>query len=80
MEHLVSTRIRFDVHCLHIRHKAMYINTPTTDLDEDIYNELYDSGCHWCAQTQTGFGPDGQGVRPDLCLDGRSCCETLNVG
>jgi hypothetical protein len=74
MEELHSTRIRFGVHCLHIRHKGMYVNSQT-DLSDDEYNALFDSGCHWCAQTQTAFGPDSHPVRPDLCLDGRNCCQ-----
>jgi hypothetical protein len=74
MEELKSTRIKFGVHCLNIRHKGMYVSSDT-DLPDDIYNDLYDSGCHWCAMTQTSFGPDHHPVRPDLCLSDRGCCE-----
>jgi hypothetical protein len=72
---LHSRRIQFGVHCLHIRHKGMYVSPVDPEMDDDQYNELFDSGCHWCAATQTSFGPDGHPVRPELCLDGRACCE-----
>ena len=71
---LQSMRIVFGVHCLKIRHKGMYIN-PNPDPNPDEYEELYDSGCHWCASTLTAFGPDGQPVRPDICQGDRACCE-----
>ena len=74
MEELRSTRIKFGVPCLNIRHKGMYVNFET-DMPEDEYNDLYDSGCHWCALTQTAYGPDHQPARPDLCLAERGCCE-----
>jgi hypothetical protein len=73
MEDLRSTRIVFGVHCLHIRHKGMYVSYQEPE-DVDAFNELYDSGCHWCGLTQTSFGPDGQPVRPDICQGERSCC------
>ncbi len=72
-ENLRSTRIVFGVHCLKIRHKGMYVSYEP-DPDPAVYNELFDSGSYWCAQTQTSFGPDGQPVRPDICQGGRTCC------
>lgn len=71
---LRSHRITFGVHCLHIRHKGMYVSQVEPD-DVELFNELYDSGCHWCALTQTAFGPDSQPVRPDICQGDRGCCE-----
>ena len=45
------------------------------DPDPDYYNEMFDSGSYWCANTQTAFGPDGHPVRPDICQCERGCCE-----
>ena len=32
----------------------------------------------WCVKTQTGFGPDRQPVRPDVCCGERGCCQSVN--
>ena len=70
---LRSTRITFGVHCLHIRHKGMFVSyEPNPNVE--MHNELFDSGCYWCASTQTSFGPDGQPARPDICQGSRNCC------
>jgi len=72
---LHSSRITFGVHCLHIRHKGMYVSSePDPEMDVDTYNELFDSGAYWCAVTMTNFGPDGQPARPDICQGERGCC------
>lgn len=52
----------------------MYVSYEQPE-DVDSFNELYDSGCHWCGLTQTSFGPDGQPVRPDICQGDRGCCQ-----
>jgi hypothetical protein len=70
---LPSTRITYGVHCLHIRHKGMFLSLDP-DVDPDVNNELFDSGCYWCAVTQTSFGPDGHPCRADICQGERSCC------
>ena len=73
MDHLTSPKLTPGVHCLSLRHKGMYVSYQEPE-DIDAFNELYDSGCHWCGLTQTSFGPDGQPVRPDICQGDRGCC------
>jgi len=75
MEELHSTKITFGVHCLSIRHKQMY-TTSVPNPGEDKFYDAYDAAAYWCAHTQTGFGPDGDPVRPDVCRAGRGCCES----
>ncbi len=74
MEELHSTKVDFGVHCLKIRHKAMYVNS-VPNPGEDLFFDRYDAAAYWCSETQTGFGPDGQPVRPDVCQGGRGCCQ-----
>jgi hypothetical protein len=74
MEELHSTKVTFGVHCLQIRHKSMYINM-VPNPGEDRFYDAYDAAAYWCSETQTGFGPDGQPVRPDVCQSGRACCK-----
>jgi hypothetical protein len=68
-----STKITFGTHCLHIRHKAMYIGEVPNPGEEQFYDH-YDATAYWCSETQTGFGPDGNPVRPDVCQSARGCC------
>ena len=52
--------------CRNLRSKEMYY----------AYGEAEDefsSGCFWCAKTQEGFGPDGQGVSKAECCKERTC-------
>ena len=69
-----STKITFGTHCLHIRHKAMYIGEMPNPGDETFYDP-YDATAYWCVETQRGFGPDGAPVRPDCCNGERDCCK-----
>jgi len=71
---LHSTKIIFGLHCYCIRHKQMYTSEVPNPGEEKFY-DAYDAAAYWCSQTQTGFGPDGAPVRPDLCQSGRKCCE-----
>jgi len=69
-----STKITFGTHCLQIRHKAMYMGEVPNPGEEQFYDR-YDATAYWCSETQTGFGPDGHPVRPDVCQSGRGCCK-----
>jgi hypothetical protein len=63
-------------HCSNLRHKGMYVMS-LPDPDERRFYDRYDATAYWCCCTQSGFGPDRQPVRPDLCAhaSGRACCE-----
>jgi hypothetical protein len=76
MRSLTSPKIQMGVHCLKLRTKSMYIN-PVSDPDEQTLYDPYDCSAYWCVSTQTGFGPDGEPVRADVCCSGRKCCEFL---
>jgi len=52
----------------------MYIH-PVTDPDEASFYDSYDCSAYWCVTTQTGFGPDGDPVRADVCRGDRKCCQ-----
>jgi len=71
---LISPKITLGVHCQKLRTKSMYIN-PVADPAEATFYDAYDATAYWCVSTQTGFGPDGEPVRPDLCCGGRECCK-----
>jgi hypothetical protein len=73
MESLTSPHITVGVHCLKLRTKSMYVQS-IVDPDEATFYDTYDNAVYWCVQTQTGFGPDGEPVRPDMCCHGRGCC------
>src|SRR5215203_952541 len=44
------------------------------DPDEATFYDSYESSAYWCVDTQSGFGPDGQPVRADVCCGTRGCC------
>jgi len=71
---LKSPKIHVGVHCLKLRTKSMYINA-VVDPDEATLYDTYDNSAYWCVSTQTGFGPDGEPVRADLCCGERGCCK-----
>jgi hypothetical protein len=73
MEALNSPKIVVGVHCLKLRTKGMYIQS-IVDPAEKTFYDAYEASAYWCAMTQTGFGPDREPVRPDVCLAGRRCC------
>jgi hypothetical protein len=73
MESLTSPTI-VGVHCLKLRTKGMYIQS-VVDPDEPTFYDSYDNAVYWCVMTQTGFGPDGEPVRPEMCRGGRGCCQ-----
>ena len=74
MDHLTSPKVKIGVHCLNLRHKGMYV-TSGPDPDEFRFYDKYDSTAYWCVETQRGFGPDGDPVRPDCCTTMRGCCK-----
>jgi hypothetical protein len=74
MEALNSPKVIVGVHCLKLRTKRMYLNA-IVDPDEATFYDNYDTSAYWCGATQTGFGPDNQPVRPDVCCSGRLCCK-----
>ena len=47
---------------------------PARGREHDLY-DTYDATWYWCGLTQTGFGPDGEPVRADLCRGDRGCCK-----
>jgi len=67
-------KIQVGEHCLKLRTKSMYINA-VVDPDEVTLYDSYDNSAYWCVSTQTGFGPDGEPVRADLCRGERGCCK-----
>ena len=71
---LISPKITVGVHCLKLRTKGMYLH-PVVDPDEATFYDPYDATAYWCVATQTGFGPDGEPVRADLCCGERGCCK-----
>ena len=71
---LTSPKVTPGVHCANIRHKGMFVLS-VSDPDEGKFYDAYDTGAYWCAETATGFGPDGQPVRPDACVSERRCCK-----
>ena len=73
MQSLTSPKITVGLHCLRLRTKSMYVAS-VVDPDEATFYDRYESAAYWCVQTQTGFGPDGEPVRPDTCCGGRGCC------
>jgi hypothetical protein len=74
MNHLTSPKVTDGVHCLHLRHKGMYV-TSVPDPDESKFYDTYDSTAYWCGETQRGFGPDGLPVTADACKGDRDCCK-----
>ena len=72
---LISPKIIVGVHCLKLRTKSMYIKA-VVDPDEATFYDKYEASAYWCASTQTGFGPDGEPVRADMCRGGRGCCQS----
>ena len=80
MESLTSPKIIVGLHCLNLRTKGMYIPA-LVDPDEATFYDSYETSAYWCAMTQTGFGPDGEPVRPDSCCHDRGCCKlTCGLG
>ena len=73
MESLTSPKITVGLHCLRLRTKSMYVMA-VVDPDEATFYDPYETAAYWCVETQSGLGPDGHPVRPDLCRHGRTCC------
>ena len=73
MHHPDSPTVVPGVHCEHIRHKAMYVMSVPNPMALRFYDP-YDTASYWCSETSSAFGPDGQPVRPDCCVQGRGCC------
>jgi len=74
MNHLTSPKLTPGLHCLNIRHKGMFVLSMPDPDESKFYDTSYDSTHYWCLETATGFGPDGQPVRPDACTGERGCC------
>jgi len=74
MHDLKSSKVIPGVHCLNLRHKGMYVMS-VADPDEFKFYDKYDAAAYWCVETATGFGPDGNPVRPDCCSKERDCCK-----
>lgn len=70
----LSSRHVTAAHCLHLRHKGMYVRPDTNDLDP-IYRDAIEATAYWCVCTQKAFGPDGLPAGPGECAEGRGCCE-----
>jgi hypothetical protein len=52
----------------------MYLHL-VVDPDEPKFYDKYDNAVYWCVMTQSGFGPDGEPVRAEMCRSGRGCCQ-----
>jgi hypothetical protein len=74
MESLTSPKITVGLHCLRLRTKSMYVAS-VVDPAESTFYDSYETAAYWCVETQSGFGPDGQPARPDVCRSGRGCCQ-----
>ena len=74
MDDLTSPKIVVGEHCLKLRTKRMYIQT-VVDPDEATFYDPYETSAYWCAETQSGFGPDREPVRADTCAGHRGCCQ-----
>jgi hypothetical protein len=74
MEALRSPKITIGFHCSQMRTKRMYV-AAVVDPDEAKFYDPYEASAYWCVDTHSGFGPDGQPVRPDVCCGGRGCCK-----
>jgi len=74
MESLTSPKITVGVHCLRIRTKRMYVASVVDPVESTFYDP-YEASAYWCVDTTSGFGPDGQPVRPDVCNGERGCCK-----
>ncbi len=74
MEALRSPKITVGFHCSRMRTKSMYV-AALVDPDEAKFYDPYEASAYWCIDTQSGFGPDGQPVRPDVCCGQRGCCK-----
>ena len=73
MESLTSPKITVGVHCVRLRTKSMYVAS-VVDPAEATFYDPYETAAYWCVDTHSGFGVDGQPVRPDVCCGGRRCC------
>ena len=75
MDHPIPSSPLVGAHnCHQLRHKGMYV-TAGPDPDEFTFYDKYESTAYWCVETQRGFGPDGEPVRPDCCTRQRGCCK-----
>lgn len=74
MEALTSPKITVGFHCSRMRTKSMYV-AAVVDPDERTFYDPYEASAYWCIDTHSGFGPDGQPVRPDVCCGHRGCCK-----
>jgi hypothetical protein len=69
-----DTRTVQSPYCREIRSKRYFFlrEMPTEE------SHLRDASNHcWCRQTMQVFGPDGEMVRPQDCVAGRSCYRSL---
>jgi hypothetical protein len=74
MESLTSPKITVGLHCMRLRTKGMYVSS-VVDPDEATFYDPYEASAYWCVETSSGFGPDGQPARPDVCRSSRGCCK-----
>jgi hypothetical protein len=71
---VISPKMNMSADCHNFRSKPMYFNM-VVDPAESAFYDPYDASASWCVETQTGFGPDGEPVRADLCHGERGCCK-----
>ena len=74
MDHLISPKLQPGVHCLSLRHKGMYVTAVPYPEESNFYDK-YEGTWYWCAETQTGFGPDGHPASVHGCSGERGCCK-----
>jgi hypothetical protein len=53
----------------------MYCEADSHPGEMALYRDPIEATAFWCACTQKNFGPDGVPVNPELCANGRGCCE-----
>jgi len=52
----------------------MYVMSVPYPEEAELFDPV-DSAAYWCTETASGFGPDGNPVRPDVCDGTRDCCK-----
>jgi hypothetical protein len=60
--------------CAEIRSKKYFRLTAPPQSSDDIVDNANDC---WCNRTCDRVGPDGDGVHPDDCREGRSCFRSV---
>ena len=60
--------------CAELRSKKYYFLESAPVESEDVLDASNDC---WCNRTNDRLGPDGDGVHPDDCREGRTCFRSI---